>query len=123
MLLFSLIASARLPSCCCTIDVDIATMTPPLSSASAAAAALVSLPHQIHPVHRVCLSQCGAVTREDVAAVVIKALLSDKADSKVRRQEGGGVQEGGRDKGGSSCCCGQGSNGRMGQYSTTDRGC
>jgi len=42
---------------------------------------------------------CGAVTREDVAAVVIKALLSDKADGKVR---GGGAgrqckRQGGRE--------------------------
>lgn len=29
-------------------------------------------------------SVCGAVTRDDVASVVIKALLSDKVDGKVR---------------------------------------
>lgn len=29
-------------------------------------------------------SVCGAVTRDDVAALVIKALLSEKADGKVR---------------------------------------
>jgi hypothetical protein len=38
---------------------------------------------------------CGAVTRDDVAAVVIQALLSDKADNKV-----GGVRGRGRPGGG-----------------------
>jgi len=49
---------------------------------------------------------CGAVTRDDVAAVVIKALLSDKADSKVRRRGGREVQEQGMkgDRGGGSSC-------------------
>ena len=30
-------------------------------------------------------SVCGAVTRDDVASVVIKALLSEKADGKVSK--------------------------------------
>jgi hypothetical protein len=29
---------------------------------------------------------CGAVTRDDVAAVVIQALLSNKADGKVSKE-------------------------------------
>lgn len=35
---------------------------------------------------------CGAVTRDDVAAVVIQALLSNKADNKVRSNTQMGVK-------------------------------
>jgi len=47
---------------------------------------------------------CGVVTREDVAAVVIKALLSDKAKGKVRRRAGCKAgREQGRQEGVAQC--------------------
>lgn len=55
-------------------------LQPECYAAAAAAAAIL-------PAFAENASVCGAVTRDDVAAVVIQALLSNKADGKVREVE------------------------------------